>query len=343
MVKLTPIIDSIQFIEMSDEEYFSSKWADYISNSRLSLINPDQGGSDNKFLEGLSNNNIYSDSLSLGSAVHQLILQPNDFEVAEGVDRPTAKMGAMADELYKLFKDGKIIKDEDVIEASNKVGYYKDKMTEKKIQDVFDKCKQYWSDRQLWENKPMDKEPIYLDLKSREKLAQCVTNIENNNQIQKLLHPEGIIDTPISMNEAALFMEIKAEYEDKECILKLKGKLDNFTIDFETNSVVLNDLKTTGHYLTHFEESFAKYHYNRQMAFYIWMLTLYIKKQYNMNIDSLTANMLLVSTVPDFRAGVFKVSKNEISKGFSEFSELLKKVAYLYINGSNGSMGTNVL
>jgi hypothetical protein len=343
MIKLTPIIDSIQFIEMSDEEYFSSKWADYISNSRLSLINPDQGGSDNKFLEGLSNNNIYSDSLSLGSAVHQLILQPNDFEVAEGVDRPTAKMGAMADELYKLFKDGKIIKDEDVIEASNKVGYYKDKMTEKKIQDVFNKCKQYWSDRQLWESKPMDKEPIYLDLKSREKLAQCVTNIENNSQIQKLLHPEGIIDTPISMNEAALFMEIKAEYEDKECILKLKGKLDNFTIDFETNSVVLNDLKTTGHYLTHFEESFAKYHYNRQMAFYIWMLTLYIKKQYNMNIDSLTANMLLVSTVPDFRAGVFKVSKNEISKGFSEFSELLKKVAYLYINGSNGSMGTNIL
>ena len=343
MIKLTPIIDSIQFIEMSDEEYFSSKWADYISNSRLSLINPDQGGSDNKFLEGLSNNNIYSDSLSLGSAVHQLILQPNDFEVAEGVDRPTAKMGAMADELYKLFKDGKIIKDEDVIEASNKVGYYKDKMTEKKIQDVFNKCKQYWSDRQLWESKPMDKEPIYLDLKSREKLAQCITNIENSVEIQKLLHPEGIIDTPISMNEAALFMQIKAELNGKECILKIKGKLDNFTVDLESNIVVLNDLKTTGHYLTQFDESFAKYHYNRQMAMYIWMLTLYVKKQYNISIDSLTANMLLVSTVPDFRAGVFKVSKNEISKGFAEMSDLLKRVANLYLNGSNGSMGTDIL
>ena len=329
MVKLTPIIDSIQFIEMSDEEYFSSKWSDYISNSKLSLINPSQDGSPEKYIEGLGKNAIYSDSLTLGSAVHELTLQGDEFEVAEGVDRPTAKMGAMADELYKLFAEGKIIKDEDVIAASNKVGYYKDKMTDKKIQDVFNKCKQYWDDRLLWESKPMDKTPIYLDLKSREKLAQCITNIENSNEIQSLLHTVGIIDTPISMNEAALFIDVKAEYEGRECILKLKGKLDNFTVDLETNTVVLNDLKTTGHYLTHFDESFSKYHYSRQMAMYLWMLTLYVKKEYNMSIDSLSANMLLVSTVPDFRAGIYKVSKNQISEGFAELSDLLKRVALI--------------
>ena len=39
-VKLTPLLDTIQLIEMSDEEYFSDKWADYISNSKLALINP---------------------------------------------------------------------------------------------------------------------------------------------------------------------------------------------------------------------------------------------------------------------------------------------------------------
>ena len=326
---------------MSDEEYFSSKWSEYISNSRLSLINPEQDGSEERFINGLGGN--YSDSLTLGSAVHQLVLQPEEFEVAEGVERPTAKMGAMADELFKLFKEGKVITDEEVIKASDKVGYYKGKMTEKKIQDVFTKCKTYWDDRALWESKPMDKEPIYLDLKAREKLAQCVTNIENSVEIQRLLHPEGIMETPISMNEAALFMQIKAELDGKECILKLKGKLDNFTIDLESNEIVLNDLKTTGHYLTQFDESFARFHYNRQMAMYIWMLTLYAKKQYNIKADSLKANMLLVSTVPDFRAGIFKVSKNEISKGFAEMSDLLKRVANLYLNGSNGSVGTDVL
>lgn len=48
-------------------------------------------------------------------------------------------------------------------------------------------------------------------------------------------------------------------------------------------------------------------------------------------VDSLTANMLLVSTIPDFRAGVFKVSKSQIKRGFKEFSELLKRVAKLQL------------
>lgn len=331
-VKLTPIEDSIQLIEMSDEEYFSSKWSDYISNSKLSLINPSQEGSPEKYLEGLSKNAIYSDSLTLGSAVHQLVLQEDEFEVAEGVERPTAKMGAMADELFPIYNSGEIITDEKVILASDKVGYYKGKMNDNKIQDVFNKCKKYWEDRQLWESAaPMDKIPIYLDLKSREKLAQCLTQIEGNKEVQNLLHPKGLLEDPKSFNEAALFIEVKAEYRGKEYILKLKGKLDNFTIDFENNEVVLNDLKTTGHFLTQFEESFQKYHYSRQMAMYLWMLSLYVKKTYNIPINSLTANMLLVSTIPDYRSGVFKVSRSYIKEGFNELSELLKRVALLYL------------
>lgn len=328
-IKLTPIYDSIKLIEMSDEEYFSSKWSDYISNSRLSLINPSQDGSPEKYLEGLGKNAIYSSSLTLGSAVHQLVLQEDEFEVAEGIDRPTAKMGAMADILYPIYAKGEIITDDIVIEASNKVGYYKGKMTDKRIQGVFDECKQYWEDRQLWESTTLEKTPIYLDLGTRVQLASCITNIENHSEIQNLLHPKGIIEDPMSCNEAALFMEVKAELDGKECILKLKGKLDNFTIDFENNEVVLNDLKTTGHFLKEFEESFRKFHYSRQMAMYIWMLSLYVRTKYNMKIDSLTANMLVVSTIPAFYAGVFKVSKKYIKEGFSEFSELLKRVALL--------------
>ena len=40
------------------------------------------------------------------------------------------------------------------------------------------------------------------------------------------------------------------------------------------------------------------------------------------------ANMLLVCTVPDFRAGVFRVTNGEIRKGFLEFKDLLQRVAY---------------
>ena len=330
-VKLIPLLDTIQLIEMSDEEYFSEKWAGYISNSTLALINPDQDGSPQIYKEGLSKHPKYSDSLVFGSAVHELVLQPKEFAVVNNVDRPTAKMGAMADELYKTFLSNKgVVSDKDIIAASDKIDYYKGKMDSIKIENVKDKCINYWWDRRDWETEHnnLGTEPIYLDPKSREKLQLCLASVEANKEVQDLLHPKGVFEEPISMNEAALFMDVKAEHEGKETILKLKGKLDNFTIDTETNEVVLNDLKTTGHWLIDFGDSFKKYHYNRQMAMYAWMLRSYVQKQYNIKPSSLMANMLLVCTVPDYRAGVFRVTNGEIRKGFLEFKDLLQRVAY---------------
>lgn len=330
-VKLIPLLDTIQLIEMSDEEYFSDKWAGYISNSKLALINPDQDGSPQIYKEGLSKHPKYSDSLVFGSAVHELVLQPKEFAVVNNVDRPTAKMGAMADELYKTFLSNKgVVSDKDIIAASDKIDYYKGKMDSIKIENVKDKCINYWWDRRDWETKHnnLGTEPIYLDPKSREKLQLCLASVEANKEVQDLLHPKGVFEEPISMNEAALFMDVKAEHEGKETILKLKGKLDNFTIDTETNEVVLNDLKTTGHWLIDFGDSFKKYHYNRQMAMYAWMLRSYVEKQYNIKPSSLMANMLLVCTVPDYRAGVFRVTNSEIRKGFLEFKDLLQRVTY---------------
>lgn len=327
-VKLIPLLDTIQLIEMSDEEYFSDKWAGYISNSKLALINPDQDGSPQIYKEGLSKHPKYSDSLVFGSAVHELVLQPKEFAVVNNVDRPTAKMGAMADELYKTFLSNKgVVSDKDIIAASDKIDYYKGKMDSIKIENVKDKCINYWWDRRDWETEH-NNSAIYLDPKSREKLQLCLASVEANKEVQDLLHPKGVFEEPISMNEAALFMDVKAEHEGKETILKLKGKLDNFTIDTETNEVVLNDLKTTGHWLIDFGDSFKKYHYNRQMAMYAWMLRSYVEKQYNIKPSSLMANMLLVCTVPDYRAGVFRVTNGEIRKGFLEFKDLLQRVAY---------------
>ena len=49
MIIVRPIIDSLDVLDISDESYFN-EYKDYISNSRLSLINPDQGGSVEKYL-----------------------------------------------------------------------------------------------------------------------------------------------------------------------------------------------------------------------------------------------------------------------------------------------------
>lgn len=335
-VKLIPVVDSIRFLNINDDEYFSNKFGGYISNSKLSLINPDQGGSPSIYKEGLSKHQKFSDSLIFGSAVHELILQPESFILVDTVNRPTAKAGLMADELFlTLDKDNISTTTEEIIKASDKIDYYKGKMDEDKITALLAKCKPYWEQRIGFEKSfTSDKTPIYLDPKSREKLNLCLSSVNDNIEIHNLLNPKGVLECPICLNEAALFIDVKSIYKGKEHILPLKAKLDNFTIDTELNSLVLNDLKTTGHWLNKFKESFVLYHYNRQMAMYSWLLKYYAFKKYNVKATSMTANMLLVSTVPDYYSGVFKVSNSEIKKGFLEMKDLLQRVAYCEITNN---------
>lgn len=329
-IKLTPIIDSLVLLDISDEEYFGDAYKDYISNSRLSLINPDQDGSPKDYFEGLRSK--YSDSLYFGSAVHSLVLQPDSFILINSVDRPTAKAGFMADELYS--KSGKVPTNEAIVAASNKIDYYKGKMDDKRIDELKTKCYNYWRNRALFESKyDGNKVPIYLDPKSRDKLELCVRSINSNKDIQNLLHPTFIVEECVSLNEQTILMDVLADVDGTEVLLKLKAKLDNFTISREDDVITLNDLKTTGHFTTEFQNSWEKFHYYRQMGMYGWLLTLLSQKYYNISNPTLKGNMLLISTVPKYYSDVFKVSKKEFVRGFEEFKRLLKMVAYYKVNG----------
>lgn len=340
MIKLKPLYDTIRLLDISDEEYFGNKYRNYISNSRLKLINPDQEGSPELYKKGLGSS--ISDSLYFGSCIHQLVLQPEEFELVHYINRPTAKMGFMADILYPRGAVGGLTV-EDVIEASNKIDYYKDKMDDKKITNIFETCTPYWNDRYKHESNNKDKTFVYLDEKSREKLQMCLASVEANSHIQSLLHPKGVIEEPLSMNEATLLMDIEAEVDNKTVLLHLKAKLDNFTADLEQGILTLNDLKTTGHWLSKFkEDSFVKFHYSRQLAMYLWMLRLYAEKELKMSNPSMYTNLLVVCTCPDYRAGVFSITTSEIKQGFEEFKRLLRMVAYCEVYGYDGSMAANI-
>lgn len=328
-IKITPLIDTLHLEKISDEIYFSKQYSNYISNSRLSLINPEQDNDPKAFFEGLSKHSKYSDALIFGSAVHQLCLQPDLFYLCFDVDRPTSKAGFMADELYNQFKD-KDPTDEAIITASNKIDYYKDKMNDKRISELREKCENYWKTRSEFEkNISTHKTPIYLDPKSRERVQQCIHALGRNKKIKDLLNPKGFIDTPISENEQAILLDIKVEIPDNNpFILKLKAKLDNYTIDKETNTIVINDVKTIGKVLSYFEDNFEKFRYYRELAIYSWLLSLCAKKFYGLDNCIIKSNCLVVSTIPDYYTKVYELSKKDFIKGWNEFKNLIRLVAY---------------
>ena len=310
-----PIIESLEMLDIDDDTYFK-EYSSYISNSRLSLINPEQDGSPDKYL---NNVHSYSSSLTLGSAVHQMILQCDEFYIVDNIDRPTAKMGNMADYLYPLYLKGGI-SNEDVIAASDAVNYYKGKMDDDKILNVYEKCTKYWEDRKLNEEQLLPISPIYLDPKSRNTAKSCINSILHNRGIIELLRP---MDCE-SYNEATFLIDFDVNGK----ILKFKAKLDNFTINRDLGIITLNDLKTTGHYVDKFSESFNKYHYYRQMSIYAMLLKLWCDKN-NIAINGFTSNMLLVSTV-NSDTGIYKVGKSQIIRGLKEFNKLMLMVSKYY-------------
>lgn len=317
-------MDTLYLQKISDETYFSEKYSNYISNSRLGLINPEQDNDPQAFFEGLSKHSKYSDALIFGSAVHCLTLQPDLFYLCFDVDRPTSKAGFMADELYNQFR-GEAPTDEAIIAASDKIDYYKGKMNEKRISELREKCNDYWRTRAEYEkNLDISKTPIYLDPKSRERIQQCIHALTRNKKIQELLHPIGVIEDPISENELAILLDVRVEIPGIDpFILKLKAKLDNFVIDKDSNTIFVNDVKTIGKILSYFEENFDKFHYHRELAIYCWLLSLCAKKFYGMEECIVKSNCLVVSTIPDYYTKVYEVTKKDLTKGWNEFRKLL--------------------
>lgn len=320
-VKITPLLETLKLEDISDEEYFSIKYKNYISNSRLGVLKKDGAKA---FFEGIPQ--VYNPSFETGSLIHQQVLQPESFEVIEGVFKPTAKAGLMADALYK--SDGTIPTDDEIKSMSYKIGYYKDKLTPNRLKEFRIKAEPYWRDRYIYEQKnpKILKKRIYTDERNFELLNNCLKTLNENKEIQKLLHPTSIVDTPITGNEKTILLDIQMEvpgYEVKT--YKLKAKLDNFSIDDDI--ITVNDLKTTSRPANQFDPTY--FSYEREIAFYSWLLKLCAQKFYNIEKSETKGNFLVVSTIPEYNTLVYPMTPKLFTSGWKEAVYLLKTVAYL--------------
>lgn len=324
-IKITPLLNSLQLIDIPDNLYFGSQYSkEYISNSRLGVLKKDGVKA---FFGGIPQ--VYNPSFVTGELIHQKVLQPESFEVIEGVFKPTAKAGLMAEALYK--PDGTTPTDDEIKSMSYKIGYYKDKLTPNRLKEFRDKAEPYWRDRFLFErNNPhieRSKTRIYTDEKNFELLTNCLKTLGENKDIQKLLNPTGIVEKPIIGNERTILMDIEMKIPDYESrIYHLKAKLDNFSIDTEENIITVNDLKTTSRPAVQFDPTF--FSYQREIAFYSWLLKLCAKKFYNIEKATTKGNFLVVSTIPEYNTLVYPMTPKLFMSGWKEALYLLKCVAY---------------
>lgn len=333
--EVIPIIDTVRQLEMTDEEYFSPKYGKYVSNSRLNLINPKRGGSPESYIE---NAHTSTNSLNIGSAVHEILLQPESFNLAPKMGKPSAKLGEVIDQIYNNRQKGMSIYDS-IIAASQKVGYFVNTI-DKKIPMIIEKGLQYYVNLSTPRTKYANKEEIILNDKDYDTVTGCLESCYENHQIMDYLHPKDTWGDDIqSRCEDALFIDFLVTYKDKQCSrIKFKLKIDNWTIDFENKKITLNDLKTSSKNLDYFMNrefgSFTHYNYYRQLYVYSAILWYYCQKKYGVSKEagwSIDCNILAVQTTDDFKSRRFNIGRDWLKMGKIEFEMLMKRVAALDI------------
>ena len=348
MIKINILPESITLIKMSDEDYFNlPQYKKYISNSKLALINPDQNGSEELYMGGFKDS--FNDSFEVGSAVHSMTLQPSEFFVS-GLKKPSGKLGLWCEKVIINRKKGMSI-DESTKQASIDADYYSKDFSKKRWYTAVKGSLNYYlqrlkDDKTLKEWEGGNLTPIFLSEANRIKFESCMRGIAENSKFNSTLFPTGLLKPAESFNEYAIFCDIEVIKENGEkIILQLKAKLDNFTIDFEQNEVVLNDLKTTGKPVNYFmgnnarminedgseyrkwiDGSFQKYHYHRQLGLYLWLLQCYCMKEYSIPFKY-KANMLVVETIPNFKTKIYAVPSKSIKEGLNEFKKLIELVS----------------
>jgi hypothetical protein len=330
-VKLKPILSSVKRLDISDEVYFGPQYKQYISNSRLKLIDPSCAGSPSAYKAGFTGKT--TGSLSLGSNIHMLYLQPEEFELVTDVTLPNGKLGLACEKAIRRYKKGGTIENA-IIQGCKDADYYANSLTDTKIRNVLRTCVPYY-----YKMKDLDDSKLVASERDLQTIITCLKNLKECAAATKLIHPTDMFGDPIdSFNEDTILIDYKCEYNGKSCILKFKMKADNWTIDKEDKVLTLNDLKTTGKPISMFmQNSFKHYGYARQLGAYQECLRLYCKKEFGVTIKDWTfsTNIIAVETIGDNRAGVFKIYPNQLKKGREEFYKLMKMVGICEMFGYN--------
>ena len=315
--------------DIPDSQYFQIPGT---SISKLKLLDPDCGGSPEKYQSGFDFG--FNASLAVGTAVHELILQPKEFTLSDYTNKPSAKLGLFCEYVVQYRKQGMKIY-EALDKASVKANYYAGKFTEKRRKDAIKQGLEYYLKAIRGEFKDSD---IVVDKKTYDTVLACIDSYNRNWDIQNIVKP-GILEPKQYLNEIALFSTIKVTLPKGEVVeIPFKGKLDSVVIDHETKTIYLNDLKTTSSQIQYFmgywsgdnfvNGSFQKLKYYFQMATYLIVLQKYCREVLGLTDYSYKANMFVLETTGEHKSANYPVSQGYINEGVKTMKELLVRLAF---------------
>lgn len=302
-----------------------------ISNSSLSAINPEEGGSPRKFVEFFEKEEEESTRyFNLGTLLHDYVENPENFSLIS-VDKPGDALGEAADLVLK---------------------YCKDLRTEPTDSIVLSMCRQIrWNDRYgdaaIIKNAspkiiPYVEEALHaynenkksIDSTTREKLNNCIESLNGNPVARQLLYPSFDNENQEHLVDHAIYWTLVNDN------LKCKALLDKVIIDHAKKEVKIIDLKTTGNGSVYQfapyggipaegKTPFERYRYYRQLAWYTTAIAQYlISEGYKEEEYTLKCYLVVVETTKLYQTAVYEIDTGKwiFHKGYTEIRNLLKRI-----------------
>jgi hypothetical protein len=280
-----------------------------ISNSSLSLINPEQGGSPKLFkmyLDGSIQKTPPSLSLENGSLLHLYVENPSEFVVSE-VDKPNESLCKVVSQ-YFLIKDSHLVEgqDEILLKACRLINYYSNYKDETLLNTLKkSNIYEYIAELELNQGKQ------FMTKEQKEVIEGCIESLNSHAACSKYLFQDW--------NGCEIFHEYEIYFTCLE--VPCKARLDRLIVNHNEKYCILVDLKTTSKRAQFFTESFEFWKYYRQMAFYKHAVLQQFPGY------SFSCYMPVVDTV-FFTRHCYKISESQIDRGIIEYMNLLSRIRW---------------
>jgi len=301
-----------------------------VSNSSLKHINPREGGSPFKFKEHWDKKAepLRTSSLEFGNLLHLAVLEPHlchyevdktntpdkirdilkgmydgikaSTDLANVVTGEAERIGPLEDYVYAI------------IGACNNHSYGSTWKDETRIGKVMSQGNSYW-------NLLRNTDTFIITQDQCDLLKRCLESIHSSPQAVKYL---------INMTDAdgTFYNELEVHWEEPLFAFPFKAKIDRLYVSEKYKTYRVIDLKTTAKTLGQFHESFDKYRYARQVAFYNWAAEKYLQQQGYEGYAPENPLICAVETKGQNRVGIYGVTDETISAGHAEISDLLYRL-----------------
>lgn len=270
-----------------------------ISNSALSKIDPDLGGSPKKFLQYMDRiADKETEEMKLGKLIHKAILEPEKFN-PDIIVMPEPGVTAIMDE---YTKDTTV----NILEIAKNKNYRQNWKDET--------IKKYLAENGMEYLQSMLINKDIMSLETYNLIQSAINAFNSNSKIQEIIYSNH------NDNE----LQIDWNYRDFEC----KGIIDKlitskFNFSTATKDFSIIDLKVTTKPVQDYYKTFRQFKTYRQIAFYVLGMS-------NSVYENTGEHYVFVISLHDNNpvAMPFLVSKDYLNRGLYEIDRLLDRLEF---------------